>query len=178
MIFFLSGYCTQDLGGIEDLMYPNVHRAGILMCLRNNGERYYSDQELIVLKNMLSKYGNIDVVDTTIDRRMTAYSKDLKEYIDNYIKKFTKYKIVITDRYYGTIFSLIANTSVIVIRTTDHNVSTGVEWFNKIYDSFELVEVLNKILEVVECFISRKEVYNKSYFEQEYYRIILRFLEV
>lgn len=49
------------------------------------------------------------------------------------------YKVVITDRYHGTIFSLIANTPVIIIKSTDHKVTTGADWFKGIYDDYVYV---------------------------------------
>ena len=44
-------------------------------------------------------------------------------------EKYSKYKLVITDRYHGTIFSLIAGTPVIVLSSADHKLSSGVKWF-------------------------------------------------
>jgi exopolysaccharide biosynthesis predicted pyruvyltransferase EpsI len=43
---------------------------------------------------------------------------------------------VITDRYHGTIFALAAGTPVVIIRTIDHKVITGADWFKGVYDDY------------------------------------------
>lgn len=248
LIFFQSGYCTQDLGGIEDLMhqavindYPdnklillpqtiffkteerkkqaskvydahkhllflardqvsyniakemfpnlpikafpdivttmignynfNEEKKNILFCLRNDIEKFYSNEEINRLKDKLKKFETIDEIDTTISEPMNANSKNLEEYIINYIKKLAKYKVVITDRYHGTIFSLIANTPVIVIKTTDHKVTTGVDWFKGIYDDNVFYEDnIENIPKRVEELLNRKtSKRNMPYFKSEYY---------
>lgn len=247
LIFFQSGYCTQDLGGVEDLMhqavmqdYPrnklvmlpqtvffkseerkrqasmiyNAHkhllillrdsvsyrkaerifpdvmkllypdivatmigtmkisgsRNGILMCMRNDSEKYYSDHDIDKLKTQLNAMADVEILDTTVTKRINAQSPDLNEYVETFIKKFGRYKLVITDRYHGTIFSLIAGTPVIVIKTTDHKVTTGVDWFQGIYDSIVYVD---KIADVPECAKTMLhtdwEYYNAPYFEEKYY---------
>ncbi len=63
--------------------------------------------------------------------------KNAKQYIEK--KKLTLtliIKLIITDRYHGTILSLVAGTPVIVIKTTDHKVTTGAEWFRGVYDDY------------------------------------------
>ena len=67
--------------------------------------------------------------------------------------------------------SLVAGTPVIIIRTTDHKVTTGAEWFNGIYDDY--VYVAESLDEV---YILAKQILNKSFnyklyphFDSEYY---------
>lgn len=248
LIFFQSGYCTQDLGGIEDLMhqavikdYPNnkliilpqtvffkseerkklaskvynshknllflardhisykmakemfpdikvkefpdivttmigyyhfqEEKNGILLCLRNDIEKFYSNEEISLLKHQIEKYGVINEIDTTIKKSLNAESENVDEYILSYIQNFAKYKVIITDRYHGTIFSLIANTPVIVIKTTDHKVSTGVDWFKGIYDdNVFYIENLDNVPKKVKELMSRKKfIENKPYFKENYY---------
>ena len=47
--------------------------------------------------------------------------------------------VTITDRYHGTIFSLCAGTPVIILKTTDHKVTTGADWFKGVYDDYVYV---------------------------------------
>lgn len=248
IIVFQSGYCTQDLGGVEDYMhqavmmdYPNnrllmmpqtvffnsnerreqasniynshkhllflardkvsyniacrmlpdrkVHmypdivttligkyqfhgkKNGILLCLRNDGEKLYTDEELNEMKKQLEKLESVEQFDTTIHKRITAESSSLNAYIMKFISKFAKYRLVITDRYHGTIFSLVAQTPVIVLKTTDHKVQTGVDWFKGKYDKNVLfTDSLEKAVLIVRDILSRNEIIlNKPYFEHEYY---------
>ena len=191
IIFFQSGYCTQDLGGREDLMhqsvmqdfpdnplvmlpqtvyfrsearknqasriydahkrlfflardqvsyetakkmFPHIHvesypdivttligqyeysfeREGVLFCIRNDSEKFYSDEQIEDLMRHLDGT-KCDRLDTTIHVEPDVIRNNLKQYIEDYFKKFAHYKLIITDRYHGTIFSLVSNTPVIVL---------------------------------------------------------------
>lgn len=210
-IFFQSSYCTQDLGGVEDLMhqavmndypdnklvmfpqtiyfksevrrkqaseiydshqhllflardmvsynfakdmfphvpvyaYPDIvttligeyhfsaQRKGFFLCLRNDVEKYYQDSDIEMLKARLESVDTVESGDTTLTVKVNAETNNLRSYIDGFIEKLSKYKVVITDRYHGTILSLAANTPVVVIKSNDHKVVTGVDWFKGVYD--------------------------------------------
>lgn len=248
LIFFQSGYCTQDLGGVEDLMhqavmtdYPdnqlvmlpqtvyfktaerkqqaskvyNAHkhllffardntsfeyakemfpdltiyhypdivttligkynfegsRSGILMCLRNDSEKFYSEQQISELQERLSDLDTVSRSDTTISRNVSAETPSLPQIIDEYIKQLSTYKLIITDRYHGTILSLVANTPVIVIKTNDHKVRTGVEWFKGIYNDVVYVDDIMNVPEQAKKMMERAgKVHNEPYFEEHYYK--------
>lgn len=93
--------------------------------------------------------------------------------IRNILELFSKYQVIITDRYHGTIFSQIVNVPVVVINSADHKLSSGVKWFPK--DKFsqnvyyahnldEAYQLANKILER-----NGKVIMNHSYFKDNYY---------
>lgn len=88
--------------------------------IRNDAEKYYSDTEINKLIEYFSETFKCDKLDTTIRVEPEVIRADLKNYIEGYFEKFAHYKVIITDRYHGTIFSLISNTPVIVIKTKDH----------------------------------------------------------
>lgn len=77
-----------------------------------------------------------------------------------------------TDRYHGTIFSLVANTPVVVISSADHKLSSGVEWFPKEYfsDSIfyakDLSEVTNLVNKIIDSPVA---IQNPAYFKNKYY---------
>lgn len=104
-------------------------RDGILLCKRNDKESRFSREEIHDFVIRLGKYEKVDVTDTTVSDSWKTINRDLKKYLENVWSEYAKYKVVITDRYHGTIFSLIANTPVIVIPSTDHKLSSGVKWF-------------------------------------------------
>lgn len=247
LIFFQSGYCTQDLGGREDFMhqaviqdfphnklvllpqtvffqdqtrkelasrvydahekllflardqvsyeyakamFPHIHieaypdivttligqyeysfeRDGILFCIRNDSEKYYSDDEI---DKMIGYFNNFkcDKLDTTIRVEPETIRADLKKYIEGYFEKFAHYKVVITDRYHGTIFSLVSNTPVIVIKTNDHKVKTGVDWFKGSYNNQVFFAESLEEAKVIAEKILAGHLYtcNPRIFEQEYY---------
>jgi len=137
----VSYHNAKELFGTTKLLlYPDIvtsligtrtysnKREGILFCMRDDIESYYSQAQILHLMN---RFGNIrkDVVDTTLKISPAQMKKHRDKYINNMIEKISTYQLVITDRYHGTIFSAIANTPVIVINSADHKLSSGVKWF-------------------------------------------------
>ena len=76
------------------------------------------------------------------------------------IKEFSRYKVVITDRYHGTIFSLISNTPTIVIGSTDHKLSSGVDWFKGIKEFEKYIFFANSLEEAE---LLAKKIYSENY---------------
>ncbi len=149
----------------------NYQRDGILFCCRDDGEKFYSDAEIADLMNKCKSFAKIARTDTTKQGSTKEIVKRAKKFIYDEIDNYAHYKVIITDRYHGTILSLVAGTPVIIIKTTDHKVTTGAEWFKGIYDDYvHLASDLNDAYE------KAKELYNKQlshklepYFEKNYY---------
>jgi exopolysaccharide biosynthesis predicted pyruvyltransferase EpsI len=151
--------------------YSFAHkRKGILICRRNDGEKFYEEEKIIELKNKLEQITNVYISDTTIKDSYKTIRKNLKTYIENVIEDYSKYELIITDRYHGTIFSLAANTPVIVIKTNDHKVVTGLDWFNGIYDDHAmLAESLDHALELAKKVLESKlDVKLKPFYDDKY----------
>ena len=146
-------------------------RDGILFCCRDDGEKFYSDSEVDALIQRCSELCKVEKTDTTKKGKVADIVRNAEEYIDREIDKYARYKAIITDRYHGTILSLVASTPVIIIKTNDHKVTTGAQWFRGIYDDYVYVaDSLDEAYELV------KEVFAKSlshklkpFFETEYY---------
>ena len=146
-------------------------RNGILFCCRDDEERFYSEEEMDKLIDSLAQFCKVDKTDTTIKGAPEDIISNSEYYIKSEIEKYSHYNVIITDRYHGTIFSLISNTPVIVVKTTDHKVVTGLDWFKGIYDGyFYYADTLEKAGEIA------KSIYNKPfqhklqpYFDEKYY---------
>ncbi len=125
------------------LLYPDIvtsmigtkeyknSRNGIMFCLRDDVEAFYSKEQLKkLIKCFKNKHTNI--TDTTLHE---VSGKEVIKNRDKILQDtwniYSKYELVITDRYHGTIFSLIAGTPVIVLSSSDHKLSSGVKWFPK-----------------------------------------------
>lgn len=149
----------------------NNERSGILLCCRNDIEKYYSDKELNELKNRLFAVEKIDVVDTTTNKSFKELNKDLWKNIKKFIDNFSNYKVVITDRYHGTIFSVITNTPVVVIKSNDHKVVTGVNWFKNYYDNICIAEDLDDAYNKALKYLWVDTSYNNTMvsFNEKYY---------
>ena len=97
-------------------------------------------------------------------------------------EEYSKYEVVITDRYHGTIFSLIAATPVVVIGSTDHKLSSGVKWFPRnIFGDYitfanDLDEAYSKAIQMLQ---NSKKISHElpPYFKENYYDILKKRLE-
>ncbi len=115
-------------------------REGVCLCTRNDGEKLYSKEEIDALELRLSQAGiKVKQKDTQSSQTVEELVRNLQHYIEMEIESYSHYKVTITDRYHGTIFSLCAGTPVIIIKTNDHKVTTGADWFKGVYDGYVYV---------------------------------------
>lgn len=160
-------HCFPDIGNYD---FNNNERNGILLCVRNDVEKLYSFQEISLFKEKLQKIAKVSLSDTnseTKENSLKEYWKKIEETIDDY----AQYQVIITDRYHGTIFALIANTPVIILKTTDHKVVTGADWFEGVYEDYVyVVNDLEEASQVAQQIVTGFE-YRKlpSYFKEKYY---------
>ena len=134
----------------------NHPRDGVCLCTRNDGEKLYSTEQINDLAARLEADGiSVKQKDTQSKLTVAALRANLKGNIEAEIETYSHYEVTITDRYHGTIFSLCAGTPVIILKTTDHKVTTGADWFKGVYDDYVFVaEDLN-------------DAYNKAHFVSE-----------
>ena len=170
----------------KSVLYPDVvtsligrysfdsDRKGIFLCFRDtgDGESTLSDEETIRLSSSLKEKYDITVGDTTIDIPWQTIACDRKKYIDSLIESYSTYKLVITNRFHGTVFALAANTPVIVLPTKDHKVSAGLKWFQEAgYRTFRLCEDLSKLDQIVDELLNLSgKVKNDDYFYRRYFK--------
>ena len=149
----------------------NYDRDGIMFCCRDDGEKYYSDEEISSLMSKCESLCKVARTDTTKVGKTVDIVRNAECYIMDEIDKYAHYKAIITDRYHGTILSLVAGTPVIIIKTTDHKVTTGAEWFKGIYDDYVYVaDSLDEAYEIAKSVLSKKLTNQlPAYFETEYY---------
>lgn len=149
----------------------NYNREGIMFCCRDDSEKFYSDEEIDELIGKCSNICKVGKTDTTKNGKTGEIVKNAESYIMQEIDIYAHYKAIITDRYHGTILSLVAGTPVIIIKTTDHKVITGAEWFKGVYDDYVYVaESLEEAFDLVQMVLN-KNLNNrlKPYFEANYY---------
>jgi exopolysaccharide biosynthesis predicted pyruvyltransferase EpsI len=162
---------VTSLIGDKTFSYSSSKRSGVMFCIRNDGEKFYSDDQILSLRK---KFIGIktSVCDTTIFKSAWVWNKQRELLLREILENFSKQQLIITDRYHGTIFSQIVNTPVIVLSSTDHKLSSGVSWFPKMYfekNVFFAVN-LNEAFAIAKQILERKGVIeNPSYFRDKYY---------
>lgn len=146
-------------------------REGICLCVRNDGEKLYGEKEISSLVSRLKQVAKVSVKDTQSRKSVEDIRRNLQQFIENEIESYSHYKVTITDRYHGTIFSLIAGTPVIILKTTDHKVTTGADWFKGVYDGYVYVaEDLNDANRQAQKLLMQGNLKPLSpYFAENYY---------
>ena len=149
-----------------------TQRKRIYLCRRKDVEQFYTEEDLAAFERALRNVdSDVDVSDTILSASNKEIFADLEGFVQRIVKRFSEYRLVVTDKYHGLIFSLVANTPVIVLKTKDHKVTSGYEWFQKIYpdrvfyaDSVEECEILAR-----EILKSPSYTALDPYFDREYY---------
>ena len=149
----------------------NSERKGILLCVRNDQEALINENDMATLVDKLSQTDFVEITDTTLSIDGGEFCKNREQILEKIWEKYAHYKVVITDRYHGTIFSLIANTPVIVMPSNDHKLESGVRWFpDSFTDYVKYVSDVNKISDVVKDMYKIKYDYKlPNYFNDKYY---------
>lgn len=157
-------------------------RDGILFCMRNDKESFYKEDQINFLKKRF--YGQkIGHTDTTLLQYDMPYIYGHREEILNEIfNEYSQYKVIITDRYHGTIFSQIAGTPVVVVSSTDHKLCSGVKWFPKeiFGDYITFAKDLDEAYEKTINILNNYDKYTHQlppYFKEKYYDKLNTILE-
>ncbi|MDO4931773.1 MAG: polysaccharide pyruvyl transferase family protein [Prevotellaceae bacterium] len=168
------------------LLYPDIvtsligtrnnnhnKRDGVLFCMRDDLESYYAPQDVDAL---IERFRDVrkEKVDTTIKGlSIKELDSNRDVIINDMIDKFSTYKVVITDRYHGTIFSAIASTPVVVISSADHKLSSGVKWFPKdiFGDTVQYAQSLDEAYEIASSLLKAegRKYCNPPYFKEKYW---------
>jgi exopolysaccharide biosynthesis predicted pyruvyltransferase EpsI len=119
---------VTTLIGSDFVKRKKVGRKGILFCMRDDLEMHYPREELEKLAKELG-HERSEFSDTTIDADAWIIRDEKERLIREYIEYVQSFEVVVTDRYHGTIFSLIAETPVVVIDSSDHKLRSGVKWY-------------------------------------------------
>ena len=109
---------------------PKTERTGILFCIRNDLEKATNT----TLINMLVDFFNqqhihCDFTDTVIERSVSAKSREIE--VNKKLMEFSKYKLVITDRLHGMIFSAITGTPCVALDNLSKKVSGAYDWIKE-----------------------------------------------
>jgi len=153
----------------------NNKRKGILVCLRKLGsvESQFSEDKKEKLISDLSLIDTVSVTDTDSPVHWKIIREKRSEIIEKELEYYAQFKVIITDRYHGMIFSLISNTPVVVVGSTDHKLSSGIKWFpTNIYKSISFTENIDNICNIVKLIVNNdlSDIVNPTYLYDKYYK--------
>lgn len=144
---------VTSLIGTYRFSYP---REGILFCMRNDPESFYAPAEIAALQRRFAPIA-VQTADTTVKISARYIAGHRKEVLEKTFEQYAHYKVTITDRYHGMIFSLIAGTPVVVVNSRDHKLASGVKWFpRETFGSYlAFAEDLEKAYQLAEAFLRK-----------------------
>ncbi len=158
----------------------NEPRDGVCFCTRVDSEKFYSDEQINALIAQFSDVRH-EQCDTNVPMDNHADLKGFEEAILTMARKFASYKCVVTDRFHGTIFSLVANTPVIVLKTADHKVTTGADWFTGVFPDFvKKAEDLDDAARLAKEYLAGNVAQTQKltdYFSREFYAKLKDFID-
>ena len=102
-------------------------RNGVLMCLRNDGEKAMSGDIYHSLLHVVRSWGQkVEPIDMIADKPISPALRDMV--VETQMKRFSCAELVITDRLHGMVFAALTGTPCIVFRNYNHKVLGTYEW--------------------------------------------------
>jgi exopolysaccharide biosynthesis predicted pyruvyltransferase EpsI/glycosyltransferase involved in cell wall biosynthesis len=130
-------------------------RNGILLCIRDLAdESGFNQKQYEFIHNTVSKIDCIfcktnNIYKSSDNNKLDIHQNIRRRVVDDEIKKFAKYKVVVTDRLHGLIFAIITHTPCVVISAYNQKIAEFTENFNDSNAVFFLDKNLDKIEDAV-----------------------------
>lgn len=175
-LFLFPDLVTFAIGNVS--MKPLKKQEGILVIKRNDAESFYTKNDLMEKLKRNIPYTYKKIVDTVISTPREMVMHNRNKYIRDMLKMISRYKVVITDRYHGLIFCLIANVPVVVLKTNNHKVTTAYEWLSEDYGkSMFFANDIDEAIDIAtEIYNKHQKIENEQNFYNRYYNEFLRVL--
>ena len=141
----------------------NNKRQDILYCIRKDKEKVKYNLEVL---NKIIQENNFKIFYTVINRNIYSFNK--KRILNNKINEFNKYKLIVTDRLHGMIFSYLAKVPCLVLENKSYKIK-GVYDFIK-SDYIKLTNEFNLLKDFKE-FINKEYSFKELDFSSEYEKL-------
>ena len=136
---------------------PECKKDGILFCIRKDSEKKYLQAQIKQLEEKLSRKYRVEKQDLIIkDKHYNA--KDYAKIINDVLKYFANINVIVTDRFHGVIFALVAGTKVVALDSIDYKVREGAKMMKKyFYNSVFYAESLKELHKTVDTALQKPE---------------------
>lgn len=119
--FNAMSYLVPDIVMTLQNRHYAADRSGILLCMRDDRERFLGDDVAKSITEILSKSGHdTAVIDTKVDKGFDYEHR--YEMLESFINKISQSKLIVTDRLHGMIFAYISGTPAIVLPNSNKKV--------------------------------------------------------
>lgn len=149
----------DSVTSLEDVVtFYNVKRKGICFFLRKDIEKVVKDDSINKIKDFLDKNKIKYILSDTADNNSYRTDKMREKIIFSRWKYAQSSRLIITDRYHGVIFAVITHTPVIVFKSFDTKISSGVKWFKDLeWVHYVDSNDLNNIFKIIDKYCLHEE---------------------
>ena len=150
----------QNINNHTDL----IKRKDVIFLLRKDKEKIINDNIINSMKDYINYIGsNYDISDTHLQEDINISISERESYIFNILYKLLNYKLCVTDRFHGVIFSYLTNTPCIVFNSLDHKIEYGVKWFENVEWIYKAdINDFNKIKEFINKYLNENNIIEKD----------------
>lgn len=158
----------------------NKDRNGIGLCFRNDKEK---TSNLKVIEIIKDSFPDVPIIKTDMIGHCRVTKANRSSLVKDKLEELSSYKLVITDRLHGMIFSAITNTPVIAFDNKSHKISE----VNKLMSEFDFVKFTdgseidfkNK-LDLIKTLIDEKEEFkfDSNKYELQYEKLTNKISEL
>lgn len=122
-------------------------RTKALLCLRKDNESILKEEDFEKIKaSCRDEDFAYEEFDTTISQDIPKDKR--RDLFHETVEYFTKFRLVITDRFHGLIFAYLSATPCIVLPTINHKMYGGIQWLQQL-QSISFVSDLRNIPEII-----------------------------
>ena len=140
-----------------------------MFCCRDDSEKFYSDEEILALMQQCSSLAKVERTDTTKEIKTKEIVANAEKYILQEIERYSKYEVIVTDRYHGTIFSIIFHIPLVLCKREGTNVDMNSRFetlFSKLgIDNKQLQNMMSDVqvnyFEIEKNIIAERAIFEK-----------------
>lgn len=138
-------------------------RENVIFTIRKDKEKVLSNDKINeIIKILENNKISYSIDDTTVNYSVDKETRDYE--VEKILRKISKSKLNITDRFHGVIFSVITNTPVIVFKSLDHKIEYGVRWFKHL-DWVHYVTEKDDLEKIILRYVSNDSEIKKEKYE-------------
>lgn len=143
-------------------------RNGVVFCLRNDKEKFYSDALIKETEKAIRSFSDVTLSDTHVGHTVSEESRSAE--VQKLIDSIANHKVMVTDRFHGVVFSILANTPCVVLRSADHKITDGIRWFKDVEGVFFAEDIADvpELVKKAEKFAPVKQPDFSLHFEKMY----------
>lgn len=109
-----------------------IERSGVCFFLRQDKEKVRSEAVMQETRQWLRQQGIPSRISDTTIPQLVCTNTERKQAVSAKLLEAAKARVVITDRFHGMVFSVLMHTPVLVLRSYDTKIPSGLKWVQEL----------------------------------------------